>query len=289
MRGIILAGGSGTRLYPATLAVNKHFFLVYDKPMILYPLSVLVMAGIREVLVISSPGEIGNFKKLLGTGAQWGLKFAYAEQARPAGLAEAFIIGEEFIAGGPSALVLGDNVFYGHGLPEILAANAAIANGARVFAYWVQDPRGYGVVELAGDRALSIEEKPPNPKSNWAVTGLYFYDPSVVEIAKAVKPSPRGELEITSVNRTYLEAGKLTVARLGRGFAWLDAGTPDNLHEASSLIRTIEHRQGLKVACIEEIALRQGYIDRDQVLAIAKPIAKSDYGRYLLRIAEGDF
>src|SRR5436309_9191032 len=279
MRGIILAGGSGTRLYPATVAVNKHLFIVYDKPMILYPLSVLVMAGIREILVIASPGEIGNFQKLLGTGAQWGLRFAYAEQARAAGLAEAFIIGESFIAGGPSALVLGDNIFYGHGLPEILAANAAVPDGARIFAYWVQDPRGYGVVELDGVRALSIEEKPPSPKSNWAVTGLYFYDATVVEIAKAVKPSARGELEITSVNQAYLEAGKLTVARLGRGYAWLDAGTPDNLHEASSLIRTIEHRQGLKVACIEEIALHQGYIDRDQVLALAAPIAKSDYGR----------
>jgi glucose-1-phosphate thymidylyltransferase len=288
MRGIILAGGSGTRLYPATVAVNKHFFLVYDKPMIFYPLSVLVMAGIREILIISAPGDLASFKKLLGSGAQWGLSFAYAEQARPAGLAEAFIIGESFLAGGPSALVLGDNIFYGHGLPEILSANAAVPNGARIFAYWVEDARSYGVVELDGDRALSIEEKPPSPKSNWAVTGLYFYDASVVDVARRVKPSSRGELEITSVNRAYLEAGRLTVARLGRGFAWLDAGTPDNLHEASSLIRTIEHRQGLKVACIEEIALRQGYIERADVLAIARPIAQSDYGRYLLRVADGD-
>jgi glucose-1-phosphate thymidylyltransferase len=257
--------------------------------MILYPLSVLVMAGIREILIITTPGAIDPFRKLLGSGAQWGLTLTYAEQATSAGLAEAFIIGADFIGDGPVALVLGDNIFYGHGLPELLAANARIDDGARIFAYLVRDPRGFGVVELDRDgRPVSIVEKPAMPRSQWAVTGLYFYDNAVVNIARKVKPSARGELEITAVNRAYLERGKLSVVKLGRGFAWLDAGTPDNLHEAAALISTIERRQGLKVACIEEIVLRLGYIDRQQLLAIARPMANSDYGRYLQRLVEVD-
>ncbi|HZP21500.1 MAG TPA: glucose-1-phosphate thymidylyltransferase RfbA [Bauldia sp.] len=289
MRGIVLAGGSGTRLYPATLAVNKHLLLVYDKPMILYPLSVLVMAGIREIMVITRPGETAQFRRLLGTGEQWGLHLAYGEQARPAGLAEAFLIAEEFLGGDDAALVLGDNVFYGHGLIDLLQRSAQNPPGARIFAYWVKDPRDYGVVEMDGEgRALSIVEKPSAPRSNWAVTGLYFYDRQVVEIARGVRPSPRGELEITSINQAYLERGLLSVTRLGRGFAWLDAGTPDSLMEASSLISTIERRTGLKVACLEEIALKLGYIGPDAVRAISKSIANSDYARYLRRVADGE-
>ena len=241
MRGIILAGGSGTRLYPATLAVNKHFFLVYDKPMILYPLSVLVMAGIREILIISSPGEVGNFKKLLGTGGQWGLTFQYAEQARPAGLAEAFIIGEEFIGGGASALVLGDNIFYGHGFPELLAGATSKQKGGTIFGYIVDTPQQYGVVELdARGQAVSIEEKPRQPRSNVAVTGLYFYDNQVLDIAAALRPSARGELEITDVNRTYLERRELHVEVMGRGFTWLDTGTHTSLVDASHYVQILE-------------------------------------------------
>ncbi len=287
MRGIILAGGSGTRLYPATLAVNKHLLLVYDKPMILYPLSVLVMAGIRDILIITNPGAVDALKRLLGSGAQWGLNFTYAEQPRPGGLAEAFLIGEAFIGDGPVTLVLGDNIFYGHGLPELLAANLQGGGGARIFAYLVSDARDYGVVELDRDgRPLSIVEKPAVPRSQWAITGLYAYGNDVVDVARKVRPSARGELEITAINQVYLERGRLDVTKLGRGFAWLDAGTPDNLHEAASLISTIERRQGLKVACIEEIVLRLGYIDRDQLMTIARPMANSDYGRYLQRLAE---
>jgi glucose-1-phosphate thymidylyltransferase len=288
MKGIILAGGSGTRLHPLTLATSKQLMPVYDKPMIYYPLSVLMLAGIREVLVISTPHDMPQFQRLLGDGSQWGMAFEYAVQPSPDGLAQAYIIGADFVAGEPSALILGDNIYHGHGLQELLASAAAQPSGASVFAYHVDDPERYGVVNFgADDRAAAIEEKPSNPTSNWAVTGLYFYDAEVVDIAADLKPSARGELEITDVNRVYLERGLLHVERMGRGFAWFDMGTHDSLLEAASYVQTLERRQGLRVACPEEIAFLQGFIDREQLIAQGRKLEKSGYGKYLLKVAEG--
>ena len=285
MKGIVLAGGSGTRLHPMTTATSKQLLPVYDKPMIYYPLSTLMLADIRDVLIISTPQDIGGFQRLLGDGARWGIKLSYAVQARPDGLAQAYHIGADFVAGGPSALILGDNIFYGHGMPDALQAARARA-GATVFAYHVSDPERYGVVTFDADgRAVDIEEKPKAPKSNWAVTGLYFYDADVVEIARAVRPSARGELEITDVNRVYMERGTLSVERIGRGYAWLDTGTPDSLLEAASFVQTMERRQGLRIACLEEIAFKMGFITLDALRDLAKAVAKSDYGQYLLRVA----
>ncbi|OIO10083.1 MAG: glucose-1-phosphate thymidylyltransferase [Elusimicrobia bacterium CG1_02_63_36] len=287
MKGIILAGGSGTRLYPLTRAVSKQLVPIYDKPMIYYPLSVLMMAGIREVLVITTPHEQEGFKRLLGDGSWLGMRIEYAAQPKPEGISQAFLIGKEFIAGDRCALVLGDNIFFGDRLPERLRQAADREKGATVFGYMVRDPERYGVVSFdENGRAQTLEEKPAKPKSNFAVTGLYFYDERVVPFAEALKPSARGELEITDLNRTYLDAGDLRVERLGRGYAWLDTGTHESLLSASNFIHTIEERQGFKVACIEEIAFRQGYIDADAVKALAAPMEKTGYGQYLLRILE---
>ncbi len=290
MKGIILAGGSGSRLYPVTMATCKQLLPVYDKPMIYYPLSVLMLSGIRDILIISTPKDLPQFKVIFGDGSHLGLNLQYREQASPKGIAEAFIIGEEFIDGSPVCLVLGDNIFFGHNLPEILtnACQDVLSDGgATVFGYYVRQPQAYGIVEFDGDRkVLSIEEKPRKPKSNYAVTGLYFYDHTVVEIAKGIKPSGRGELEITDVNVEYLRRDGLRVELLGRGFAWLDTGTHENLLEAGEFIATIEKRQGLKIACIEEIAYRLRYIDRSQLLKLAEPLRNSGYGEYLRGVAE---
>jgi glucose-1-phosphate thymidylyltransferase len=287
MKGIVLAGGTGTRLYPLTRAVSKQLMPVYDKPMIYYPLSTLMLAGIRDLLVITTPHEQDGFERLLGDGGEWGLRISYAQQARPDGIAQAFLIGRDFIGDTAVALALGDNIFYGHGFPDSLRRAAARPVGATVFAYWVKDPERYGVVDFDGEgRAVSLEEKPTHPRSSYAVTGLYFYDPRVVDIAAALRPSARGELEITDVNRAYLEMGELHVERLGRGIAWLDTGTHEALLQASTFIQAIEERQGLKVACIEEIALRMEYIGKEDVLRIARSMNNSGYGQYLMRIVE---
>ncbi len=288
MKGIILAGGSGTRLYPLTKAVSKQMMPVYDKPMIYYPLSILMLAGIRDILIISTPRDLGGFKELFGDGSDLGLDISYAEQPRPNGLAEAFIIGEKFIGQDRVAMVLGDNIFYGQSFSRVLAEAAAREEGATIFGYYVKNPREYGVVEFDGEgKAVSIEEKPKEPKSNYAVPGLYFYDNNVVDIAKNVKPSARGELEITSVNNAYLAEGKLYVETLGRGFAWLDTGSHDSLLDAADFVAAFQKRQGLYISCIEEIAYKKGFINREQLLKLSEPLLKTAYGQYLLDVANG--
>jgi glucose-1-phosphate thymidylyltransferase len=285
LKGIVLAGGSGTRLYPITRGVSKQLLPIYDKPMVYYPLSTLMLAGIRDILIITTPMDRCQFERLLGDGSQWGIRLSYAEQPKPAGLAEAFIIGAEFIGSDRVAMVLGDNIFFGHGLPELLAKAATCQQGATVFAYHVRDPERYGVVTFdENDRPVSIEEKPTRPNSNWAITGLYFFDNDVVRYASEVRPSARGELEITDLQMCYLSAGTLRVERMGRGFAWLDTGTFESLIDAASFVQTLEKRQGMKVACLEEIAFRLGFIDRDQVTVLAKSLEKSGYGSYLVDV-----
>ncbi|NSW94682.1 MAG: glucose-1-phosphate thymidylyltransferase RfbA [Bacteroidales bacterium] len=290
MKGIILAGGSGTRLYPITNSVSKQLLPVYDKPMIYYPLSVLMLAGIREILIISTPRDLPAFRNLLGDGSAIGLKFSYIEQPSPDGLAQAFLLGEEFIGTDTVCMILGDNIFYGHGFGEYLTETAKLQKGACVFGYYVNDPERYGVVEFdSNKKVISIEEKPASPKSNFAVTGLYFYDNTVSSKAKMLKPSARGELEITDLNRLYLEEGTLDVKLLGRGIAWLDTGTYESLLQAANFFATLEQRQGLKASCIEEIAYKKGYISREQLLALAEPVKKSQYGKYIMRVANEEF
>ncbi|MBV8885381.1 MAG: glucose-1-phosphate thymidylyltransferase RfbA [Chroococcidiopsidaceae cyanobacterium CP_BM_RX_35] len=289
MKGIILAGGSGTRLYPLTHVVSKQLMSVYDKPMIYYPLSVLMLAGIREILIISTPNDLPQFQRLLKSGSQWGLKFSYVEQPKPEGLAQAFILGKEFIDNQPVCLILGDNIFYGHGFSDVLVRAATLREGGLVFGYQVKEPQHYGVIEFdERGRAISIEEKPLAPKSKYAVPGIYFYDSQVAEIAASLKPSTRNELEITDLNRVYLEWRQLQVEILGRGYAWLDTGTHESLHQAANFIQTLEQRQGLKIACIEEIAYRLGYVNADELRQLAQPMAKSSYGRYLMDVLEDD-